>query len=322
MDAEGLAHLEAGRFDAAQAAAEARLAAHPDDGPALHVLGVASWRLGQQARAIEVMNRALTHLGQSEEAATCLRNLTEMCRVAGRLDEAAAHGANAVALGPADPNAWYNLGIVEQERMRLSASIAALRQALALAPDHAGAHFELAEALLLSGQFKEGWEEYEWRFRMPQIPRLMPPTSAPQWDGAPMPGGRLLLIADQGFGDVIQFMRFLPWAKGRCADLVIACSSEMQPLVAPMAGGAPMFRDWATAPPFDAYVAFSGLPRLFGVDLTNIPAGGAYVHPDPERLARWRAKLDALAPRGSRRIGLVWAGRPTPRQRPQPLARA
>src|SRR5579872_37005 len=311
MRTEGFAHLEAGRIDAARAVAEARLARDPGDGDALHLLGIVSWRSGAQPVAVDLLRRAAAALGEAEGAVLCLSNLTEMCRLEGCLDEAAAHGQRAVALGPNDANAWYNLGIVEQERLRLGASIAALSRALALAPDHAGAHFELAEALLLGGDFKAGWEEYEWRFRVTGVQPLLPQTRAPAWDGSPMRDGRLLLIADQGYGDVIQFMRFLPRARSLCPNVAIACGSLMKPIVAPLAGDAPMFDNWSQAPDFDAYAAFSSLPRLFGVELATIPADRAYLRPDAAPVAHWRSKLDRMTAGGPRRIGVVWAGRPT-----------
>ncbi len=94
-----------------------------------------------------------------------------------------------------------------------------------------GAHFELAEALLLRGELARGWDEYEWRFRIAGHAPLMPPTDKPQWDGTPLRDRTLLLIADQGFGDVIQFSRYIPWAAERCPNIVIACSAEMMPLL-------------------------------------------------------------------------------------------
>ena len=178
-----------------------------------------------------------------------------------------------------------------------------------LDPANDGAHFKLAEALLLSGQFLEGWQEYEHRYGVPGVPPLLPPTDRPQWDGRAMPEGTLLLIGDQGFGDTIQFSRYIPEVARRCRTLVVACSAEMQPILAQQPGIARFAPRRSQLPTFDAYCPLSGLPRLFGTDLSNIPPVPV-LQPDPAKVERWRRPIEVLVPRGYRRIGLVWAGRP------------
>ncbi|WP_246472711.1 glycosyltransferase family 9 protein [Azospirillum tabaci] len=259
-------------------------------------------------------------------------DLCEIRRREGRLDEAAAHGRRAVALDPDDAAGWYNLGVALYDRLEIAAAISCERRAIRLAPDAPGPHFELAEGLLLSGQWEEGWREYEWRWRLPGVPPLIPPavlerhghTAARSWDGRPLPGGTLLLIADQGFGDTIQFARYLPMAAALCPNLVVACSPDMQPVIRSLPGGYRTVTDWEEAPPFAAHAALSGLPGLFGTRPDTIPAPLPGLRAEPERVERWRERLDGLLPRGYRRVGLVWAGRPThgnDRNRSLPLAR-
>jgi Glycosyltransferase family 9 (heptosyltransferase) len=133
-----------------------------------------------------------------------------------------------------------------------------------------------------------------------------------------------LLIADQGYGDVIQFSRYIPWARERCADIAIACSSEIEPIVQQLPGVGSTFSHWERKPEFAAFCALSGLPRLAGTRLDTIPAGMVpYLHADPARVAAWGARLADLVPAGHRRIGIAWAGRPThhnDRNRSMPLA--
>jgi hypothetical protein len=278
----------------------------------VHLTGVLAWRRGDAAEAMEALRRASELLGDAAAAGEVLRDLCEMLRVGGRIDEAARAGKRAVRLRPHDANAHYNLGIVLQELGDLDGSIAALRAAVALAPRHAGAHFELAEALLLRGDFADGWEEYEWRFDVAGAAPLMPNTpAAPKWTGEPMPDGRLLLVADQGYGDVIQFMRYVPEAEARCGAVVIACSSETATLVRQVAKTTELFQVWDDAPRFDCYAALSSLPRLFGTRLETVPSTGRYLVAEPARAACWRERLKALTPARFRTIGLVWAGRPT-----------
>jgi Tetratricopeptide repeat len=273
----------------------------------LHRSGVAHFRRGEIAQAIASIERALA---QGADPAVCHRDLCEMCRVQGQLDQALGHGRCAAELGPDDGDAHYNLSLVHYDRGEIADAIACLRRVIALAPDHAGAHFELGEALLLDGDYRAGWEEYEWSFKMPGVPPPMPPTDTPYWQGDVLDDGTLLLVADQGFGDTIQFMRYVPRAAKRCRDLVIACSAEMTPLISQLSGNAKIFRLWRDAPGFDRHARLSSLPRLFKTEIDTIPVQVPYLRADPARAAHWKRRLGALAPAGYRRIGVVWAGRP------------
>src|SRR5205823_8148186 len=113
----------------------------------------------------------------------------------------------------------------------------------------AGAHFGIAEASLLRGDFARGWDEYEWRMKLANAPALLPPTDRPQWDGKELKDGdgSLLLIADQGYGDVIQFARYIPWAASRCAQIAVACSSELHAVVGQQRGAGTLFDHWERA---------------------------------------------------------------------------
>ncbi|NUB26718.1 glycosyltransferase family 9 protein [Azospirillum brasilense] len=246
-------------------------------------------------------------------------DLCEIRRREGRLDEAAAHGRRAVALDPGDAAGWYNLGVALYDRLEVVASIACERRAVRLAPDAPGPHFELAEGLLLSSQWEEGWREYDWRWRLPGVPPLIPAavlkrhglTAGRSWDGRPLPEGTLLLVADQGFGDTIQFARYLPMAATLCPNLVVACSPDMRPVIRSLPGGYRTVTDWEKAPPFAAHTALSSLPGLFGTRPDTIPPPLSGLRAEPARVQRWTERLDGLLPRGYRRVGLVWAGRPT-----------
>ena len=277
---------------------------------ALHEAGMAAAREGRIEDAARLMEQSV-EVGQAPPFA--FRNLCEVYRLLGRLDEALAAGLKAVAGGPNDPLAHANLSVLRYERLEPAEAIASAERAVALAPDLPSGHFGLAEASLLVGDFERGWAEYEWRWRLAGLPPLTPGLDLPQWDGAPLDEGRLLLMADQGFGDGLQFARFIPWARERCPDLVIAASREMQPLLAQVALGVKLFEAWAEASDCVAYCPLSTLPGLAGVRLETIPAPVPYLRADPAKAAAWRARLDELVAPGSRRVGLVWAGRPTHR---------
>jgi len=215
----------------------------------------------------------------------------------------------ATALAPADPLCLHNQAIIHYHRVELDAALDCADRALRIDPSLPGAHFVRAEALLLRGDWAEGWEEYEWRFRIGGAAPLMPPTNKAQWDGTPLPDRTLLLIADQGFGDVIQFARYIPWAAERCPDIAIACSAEVQKLLQQVAPASRPFIRWEDAPDYAAFSALSGLPRLAGTRTDTVPAPVPYLRADPVRAAQWAERLHGVVPRGYRRIGVIWAGR-------------
>jgi hypothetical protein len=163
----------------------------------------------------------------------------------------------------------------------------------------------------MAGRYKEGFPEYEWRVKLPEAKPLLPsPTDKPLWDGTPLPAGRLLLVADQGFGDAIQFSRFIPWARARAGEVVLAASREIKPLFTGWPELAGVYDEWGQLPPFDAYAALASLPHLSGLTLENFPPFRPYITAEAERMARWEERLSRLLPAGYRRVGLVWAGQP------------
>ncbi len=319
---EAETHEAAGRLEEAEKLLARILAAAPDDLPALQQAALLSHKRKRPAEAAERLERAV---GLAPEHAICRRNLCELYRLQGRLDAALIHGRRAVELAPDDAGAHYNLGVLHYDRLEIEAAIRHERRALALDPTLTAAHFELAEALLLSGRFAEGWQEYEYRFDMPNVPRLLPADRRePLWDGRPLPAGRLLLIGDQGFGDTIQFCRYIPDVAKRCPNLLVAASAEMRPLILQQPGVSQCVERWENLPECDAYCPLSGLPRLFRTDLDNIPAPVPYLRADPAKTQQWRGRLDALVPKGYRRIAITWAGRPAHGNdfnRSMPLAR-
>jgi tetratricopeptide (TPR) repeat protein len=284
------------------------LAVAPKLPDALHMSGIVAFRLGRQQEAMRKMEQAIEY---GVDIALYLRNICEVYRTLNYLDEAVAAARRAVSLAPSDPLCLHNLAVIHYERVEIDASIDCAERALMMKPDMAGAHFARAEGLLIKGEMEQGWEEYEWRFRIADAAKLMPPTDKPQWDGSRFAGETLLLVADQGFGDVIQFCRYIPWVLERCPDVVIACSPEMVPVLRQFLPEDRIVFRWEDCPPYKAFCALSGLPRLHGTRLDNVPAAIPYLRADPVRVATWAERLRRLAPGSHRRVGIVWAGRPT-----------
>jgi len=297
-----------GRLADAQRLLNHILGVEPHQGDALHLAGIVAFRQGDVAKALDLMERSLRH---GIDIPSYLRNICEVYRTLGRLDEALATAQRATALAPADPSCLHNQAIIHYHRLELDAALDCAGQALRIDPSLPGAHFIRAEALLLRGEWAEGWEEYEWRFRISSAAPLMPPTEKPQWDGTPLTDGTLLLIADQGFGDIIQFARYIPWAARRCSRIAIVCNAEVASLLRQIAPDARQFLRWDAVPDYAAFCPLSGLPRLAGTRIDNIPAPVSYLRADPTRTAQWAERLEGLVPPGFRRIGVIWAGRPT-----------
>ena len=310
-------YVEAGRLDAAERMLGHILSVAPQQSEALHLKGLIAFRRGNTDVAATLMERSIAEGGVK---AAHFRNLSEVYRLQARLDQALAAARRAVALDPADPLGPFNLAMVHYDRLEIEPCIAAARHSLDLRQNLPQSHMKLAQAMLLSEDFAQGWEEYEWRYQIPGAQPLMPPgmerPERVKWDGKPLEGPgeggrRLLLIADQGFGDVVMFARYIPWAMAICPDLVVACSSEMISILSSMVPGLRLFNRWDEIPPYAAYCAFSGLPRLHGTRIGNVPATVPYLRAAPERAQLWRQRLDAQIAPGLKRVGIAWAGRPT-----------
>jgi tetratricopeptide (TPR) repeat protein len=295
------------RFDDAERMLGHILKVAPNAPDPLHLMGVVAYRKGRVDEALELMERSLKH---GLDAPLHFRNICEVYRAVGRYDEALATGLRAVELNPADAASLVNLAIIHDDRREFDQAIRRSEEALRLDPNLPAAHFELATSCLALGQFERGWEEYEWRFKIAGAPPLLPQTDRPQWDGTPLGDQPLLLIGDQGYGDVIQFARYIDWARERCPNIVIAASKEMQPILKQW--DVPRLVDrWEQVQFIEAYCALSGLPRLAKTRLETIPADIPYLHADPALSRQWGERLAALAPASFRKVGIVWAGRPT-----------
>jgi ADP-heptose:LPS heptosyltransferase len=297
--AEALAN--AGRLTEAESDCRALLDVAPEAGALLGII-LARRQLFAEARAfLEAAVRARGEVPQWHH------ELAALWRRSFRLDEALAAARRAVALDARNPRYMKGLAQVHFDRGEAADARALLLETLAIAPDDFDAHLAMAHALLSAGEFLPGWAEYEWRLRSPLHRALAPPMQRPAWNGMRLPGKRLLLVADQGHGDAIQFARFVGLAATRCAEVVVLCRDAVVPLFARLAGVSACVTDVADVGPHAAYAFFGSLPFLFGTEIASLPGAMPYLAPDPRRRRTWRERL---ASRPGFRIGLVWAGNP------------
>ena len=284
------------------------LAAHAEHPGALALLGSLAGRSGQVEEGIGFLARAVArHPGVS----TWHANLCSLYRAANRLDEALASGLEAVRLQPENATHHVDLGLVHLTRGEDRESLASFGRALARDPDNANAHMAMGELLLALGEFRPGWVEYDWRNKLEQAKGTLPRMQAAPWNGMRLPGGRLLLVADQGFGDMMQFARFIPRVVERVGEVVVGWGPEVVALLAGFPGVSAAYNRFNDIPPHEAYCLMSSLPGLFGVELDSIPAPVPYLQADPQKVSHWSARLEQLARPGRLRVGLAWSGRGT-----------
>jgi hypothetical protein len=182
-------------------------------------------------------------------------------------------------------------------------------RALSIEPGHAQAHFNRACACLKQERYKEGWVEYEWRWPAGLVTRT--PIPRPRWDGSPLNGKSILIHTEQGMGDVLQFMRFLPLVKSEAGAgrLVFACQKAMQSLLKPTACVDEWFPiDEPANITFDFYAPLLSLPGLLGIDGNSLKQPIPYVFADSHRIERWRKTIGEMP---GLKVGLCWQGSPT-----------
>jgi tetratricopeptide (TPR) repeat protein len=241
-------------------------------------------------------------------------------REAGRFHDAEPCYRVALAHDPALPEALNNLGTLLYDLGRPDEAIESLRMAVSHRPDYADAHFNLGVSLLLAGQFDEGWREYEWRWKQPKKKLHLRDFSHPLWNGEDIGDRVLLLHAEQGLGDTLQFVRFVPAiAAGR--RVVLEVQRPLMPLLTGLPGLERIVARGDPLPPFDLHCPLLSLPRVLGTTLDTIPREASYLRADPQRVAAWRQRVAQL---DGQRVGLVWAGNQTmsgDRRRSIPLER-
>ena len=292
--------------------ANAALAAAPND-PELHFArGTALNALGQHTKACAAFARTLAL--RPDHAASWLN----MGNASADLDDivvAETLYRTAISVDPALAEAHGSLGYLLTVQGRLPEAIEACETAIRVRPDFPQAHWNLAIALLLGGDLPRGFAEYEWRKRHTRYRADFPALPGPCWDGSDPAGRTILVRAEQGFGDAIQFARYLPLIRAAGARAILACSPALVPLIQSMGIEAVAVEDHV--PAHDAWVDQASLPHVFGTTLETIPAAEGYLQADPNRVQIWRGRL----PPGLK-IGIVFSGNPghkTDRRRSIPL---
>ena len=327
-----------GRAGDAVTAYRKALSLRPDFSDALTNLGNALQDLMQFEEAIGVYRRAIALRPAEPEAHN---NLGKALKETGQLPAAIQEYRTAISLRPSYADAHTNLGNALVERGHLDEAIAAYRQALAcraedamvlsklayalgqqgrrdeaqeavkkaisVDPASVDAQWNMALALLLRGDFENGWPLYEVRHRVKRM-SLDPEFFETFWDGSDLHGQRILLIAEQGLGDAIQFIRYVPMVAARGGEILVLCQPRLSNLFEGPLGIRQVIPMGQALPPFDVCCPLMSLPHVFHTRQDTIPDAVPYLRPDPKRVTQWSPRL---AGRNAPKIGLVWAGNPT-----------
>jgi tetratricopeptide (TPR) repeat protein len=208
----------------------------------------------------------------------------------------------AIALKPDFTEAYYNLGVLLQDQGQLADAIATYQKLLDISPNHVNAHLNLAIALLLTGDFTSGFAEFEWRWQLPEHPSRNFPQ--PLWDGSDLAGRTILLHAEQGFGDSIQFVRYAPLVAERGGRVILECQAPLVRLLETMNGVEQVIARDTELPEFDLQAPLMSLPFLFQTTLDTVPVQIPYLTApaSPLKLSR--------SPHAKLHVGIVWAGNP------------
>ncbi len=292
-----------GRPDAAVVSYQEAIRLVPDFPEACSNLGVALHALGRGDEAVAVLRRAIA---MDPDYAEAHNNLGNALRERGAFDEPEACYRRALELKPDYAEARHNLGNVLRSRGDLAGALACYDQALAIRPDLASVHLSRAMVWLEMGDFERGWPEYEWRLSCPEF--AIPPFSHPRWDGGPLDGRTILLYADHGLGDAIQFIRYAPMVRDRGGRVVVLCRAPLARLVATAPGVDGVVVEGGPVPDADGYAPLMSLPGIVGTDAASIPADVPYLSADPGLVRTWGEALDL--PEGELGIGIAWQGNP------------
>lgn len=266
-------------------------------------------RLGREGRRDDAISCFRTAAALPGSSATALLNLGIYLRAAGKLIEAQKALQQAIQTEPDYPEALQNLGLVQQDLGNLPEAYTCLQQALRLRPDYETARWNLGLLQLLLGEYPAGFRNFESRFsKAGAVARLH--TDIPAWDGSPLTGRTILIHAEQGYGDTLQFVRFIPLLADQGANVILEVQdSSLIKLCGSVNGARLVVVRGEPLPAVDCQTPLLSLPHRLGTTFTTIPHKVPYLSADTQKVETWRARL----PRdGRRKIGICWKGRATP----------
>ena len=278
-----------------------QLAVNEPDNPDLQVhLGFVLVRQDRLDEAIELFQKVLVAKPDYHEIHN---NLGYIYERQGRLDDAVTASQRAIEIRPNYAEGHNNLGTALKSLGRLNEACNSFRQALKLQPDFPLAEFNLGTTLLLQGDLAGGWPGYDRRGDTLDVPPVT--YGKPQWDGSPLDGRTILLAAEQGLGDTIQFIRYAPLIQQTAGRVIVHCPRPLVKLLDGCAGVDQLIVKGDELPDFDIEAPLLSLPRILGTTTETIPADLPYLAADDDLVAKWqkwRADIDGFT------VGICWQG--------------
>jgi tetratricopeptide (TPR) repeat protein len=272
------------------------------DPSVLNNRGTVLTKLKRHDEALASLDKALALKPDYGDALT---NRGAVLAELGRHHEALENYAQALRLSPNFTSAHLNRGNAFLALNRLADALASFDQAVALDPENPEANFNAAITRLCMGDFREGWKQYEYRWKRKNFGTL-PRNCPPMWRGeGDLHGKTIFLMAEQGMGDLIQFARYVPLVAARGAKVLLGVHLPLVALAASVKGVSEVIASGGKVPEFDLYCPLLTLPLAFGTELATIPADIPYIRADERRVAKWSGRLSA---NGRLRIGICWAG--------------
>lgn len=223
----------------------------------------------------------------------------------GRFDDAVAASRKATELSPRSAEFYNGLGMALYDARRVDEAIVAYDQAIALRPTFAPARYNLSHALLASGDYERGWPEYEWRWKLETV--KPPAFTQPRWDGTVQPNATILLEAEQGLGDTIQFARYVSLVRERVGSVVLRCQKPLVRLLSAMPGIDRLISQEESPGLFDVWSPLMSLPLVFTPNVASIPNRVPYLTAENSAIRFWQ---DRLGPVRQLRVGIHWQGNP------------
>jgi tetratricopeptide (TPR) repeat protein len=303
-------------FAAAIVEAKRMVAAEPDNAASWNALGVALRGLGRARQAIPCLWKSVA---LDANTAASWSNLGNALKDTKQLGQAIAAHRRAVGLAPKRAVLWHNLGLALSEHRQFGLAVAAFDRALTLEPARHAVQWDRGLARLQQGQYQAGWADYEARLETGQIPKR--PLPGRRWDGTAFAGQRLLILAEQGFGDALWVARFLPRVKALGGEVILEARPELIPLLETQGLADRIVAKGTKLPDADLHLQQCSLPGLFTPEPAAV-SGAPYLTADPARVARL-APVFADAGRALK-LGIVWSGSLTFRDnadRAQPVKR-
>jgi tetratricopeptide (TPR) repeat protein len=298
---EAIAHHQQGRLGEAASFYSRALELQPDHVAALNFLGVLAYQDEDPARSVALIEKAIA-LDASQPGFHS--NLALSLNAVGRARDAIESCDRAIALDPKCVEAYSNKGNSLWGLGRREEALSSYAQALALQPDHAQTHWNEGFLRMQLGLFETGWAKQEWRWRLAHRRADLRDFAQPLWLGKEdLQGKTILLHAEQGFGDTIQFSRYAKLVAKRGAIVILEVQKPLRDLMKTVKGVSYLVARGDPLPAFDYHCPLLSLPLAFGTSLKSIPAERHYLRCDPSVVGEWRERLGQKT---RPRVGLVW----------------